>query len=244
MEYKKARFVFPVIALSCLLLLTSCAKKTAKVTQPQPPAPAPTAAISASPGSIQQGQSTTLTWQTANANDITISGLGTVPASGSRTVAPGITTTYQLVAKGPGGSQDATASVTVTAATSQVVPPQHQLTDEELFLQSMKDVYFDFDKSDIRTNERSVAENDAGFLAKHPNLRFVVQGHCDDRGSEEYNLALGESRARSIREALIAEGISADRIKTVSYGKEQPFCKEEDEACWQQNRRDHFVLQH
>src|SRR5579864_2718114 len=112
MVYKNARFVFPGIVLACVFLLTSCAKKTAKVTPPQTPAPAPTAAISASPASIQQGQNTTLTWQTTNANEITISGLGTVAAAGSHTVAPGITTTYQLVAKGPGGARDASASVT------------------------------------------------------------------------------------------------------------------------------------
>lgn len=244
MLHKNARFVFAGAALGCLLLLTSCAKKTAKVTPPQPPSPAPTAVISASPAAIQQGQSTTLTWQTTNANDITISGLGTVSASGSQKVAPGITTTYQLVAKGPGGSQDATASVTVSTATAKVEPPQHQLTDEELFAQSVKDVFFDFDKSAIRANDKSVAEKDATFLADHPKLRFVVEGHCDDRGSEEYNLALGESRARSLREELVAQGISADRIKTISYGKEHPFCNQDDESCWQQNRRDHFVLQH
>jgi peptidoglycan-associated lipoprotein len=244
MAYRNSRFVLIPIMLACVLLLASCAKKMAKATPPAPPVPAPTAAISARPASIQQGQSTTLTWQTTNANDVTISGLGTVPAVGSRTVAPGITTTYRLAAKGPGGARDATADVTVSAATSAVRKPQHQLSDEELFSQSVKDVFFDFDKSDIRSDEKPVTSSDAGFLAQHPNLRFTVEGHCDDRGSEEYNLALGESRARALRETLIAEGVSPDRIKTISYGKEQPFCKQEDEGCWQQNRRDHFVLQH
>lgn len=244
MAASKHRFFTIALALGTILLLVSCAKKTTVAKAPPPPAPAPTATLSASPSSIQQGQSSTLTWQTSNATEITIDGLGTVPASGSRTVTPSITTNYTLAAKGPGGVQDANASVTVSAVTARAEAPVPQPTDEELFRQAVKDVFFDFDKSEIRLADKSVTEKDADFLAQHPKLRVVVEGHCDNRGSEEYNLALGESRARAVREALVAQGISADRIKTISYGKEQPFCKEDDEACWQQNRRDHFNLQH
>jgi peptidoglycan-associated lipoprotein len=237
--------LFPtVIALGAAVLLTSCAKKTTVAKTPETPAPAPTATLSASPDSIQQGQSTTLTWQTGNATEITIDGLGTVPASGSRTVAPTITTNYTLTAKGPGGTQNANASVTVSAATARATTPVHQPSDDELFRQAVKDVFFDYDRSDIRPAEKPAAESDAAFLAQHPNMRVVVEGHCDDRGSEEYNLALGESRAQALRASLVAQGVSADRIKTISYGKEQPFCKQDDESCWQQNRRDHFALQH
>jgi len=79
------------------------------------------------------------------------------------------------------------------------------------------------------------------FLQQHPNISFTVEGHCDERGSTEYNLALGDNRASSVKNALVAGGISADRVKTVSLGKEKPFCTESNEACWQQNRRGHFV---
>lgn len=232
------------VALGGVLLLTSCAKKTTVAKTPETPAPQPpTASLSADPASIQQGQSTTLTWQTSNASEITIDGLGTVPASGTRTVSPSITTNYTLTAKGPGGTQDASASVSVSAAVVRATPAPLP-SDEELFRQAVRDVFFDYDRSDIRATDKPAAETDAAFLVQHPNMRVLVEGHCDDRGSEEYNLALGESRARALRESLIAQGISADRIKTVSYGKEQPFCQKDDEACWQQNRRDHFVLQH
>ena len=244
MQCNSFRFLSTVLALGTSVLLTSCAKKTTVAKTPEAPIPAPTATLSANPVSIQQGQSTILTWQTGNATDITIDGLGTVPASGSRTVAPSITTNYTLTAKGPGGTQNVNASVTVSAATAQATTPVHQPTDDELFRQAVKDVFFDFDKAEIRAAEKPAAESDAAFLAQHPNMRVVVEGHCDDRGSEEYNLALGESRARALREALVAQGISPDRIKTISYGKEQPFCRDEDESCWQQNRRDHFALQH
>jgi len=74
-------------------------------------------------------------------------------------------------------------------------------------------------------------------------MKFLIEGHCDERGSTEYNLALGDNRANSIKQALISLGISADRIRTISYGKEKPFCTESTEACWAQNRRAHFVYQ-
>jgi peptidoglycan-associated lipoprotein len=104
-------------------------------------------------------------------------------------------------------------------------------------------VFFDYDRYNLRADETPVTQNDAAFLAQHPNVRVVIEGHCDDRGSEEYNLALGASRADTVKNALEQQGVSADRIKTVSYGKEKPFCSQDDEQCWQQNRRDHFVFQ-
>lgn len=84
-------------------------------------------------------------------------------------------------------------------------------------------------------------QTDAAFLTQHPASKFTVEGHCDERGSIEYNVALGDKRANSVKNALIAAGVTAERINTISYGKERPFCNEHDEACWQQNRRGHFV---
>jgi peptidoglycan-associated lipoprotein len=111
-----------------------------------------------------------------------------------------------------------------------------------LFGGSVKDVLFDYDKADIRGDQAPTAQNDAAFLAQHPSIQVVVEGHCDDRGSEEYNLALGTSRAESVKKALLSQGISADRVRTVSYGKEKPFCTQDNEQCWQQNRVDHFSM--
>lgn len=227
-----------LLAIACLL--TACSKKAAKVTPPSPPpAATPSATLAAAPDVIQQGQSTTLTWQTQNATDIMISGLGMVPASGSRSIAPGSSTTYTLTAKGPGGTQDASTRVTVNpVATAQ---SQATETEADLFGKNVKDVFFDFNKADIHGEETSIAQADAQFLNQHPDVKVVVEGHCDDRGSEEYNLALGSSRANSLKEALTTSGVSADRISVMSYGKEKPFCSSDDEECWQQNRRDHFV---
>jgi len=116
-------------------------------------------------------------------------------------------------------------------------------SDEDLFGQNVKDIYFDYDKSNIRADQEASSQGDAQFLSQHPNINFTIEGHCDDRGSTEYNLALGDQRASSVKSALVAAGVSASRIKTISYGKEKPFCLEENEACWQQNRRGHFVYQ-
>lgn len=227
--------------LAGLLSFAGCSKKAAQATPPSvPPAPpTPTATLAASPDVIQQGQPTTLTWQTQNASEITINGLGTVPASGSRSVSPSDSTTYTLTAKGPGGTQDASARVTVnTRVASSGASPN----EEDLFGKNVRDVLFDYDKSNIRADQAPTAQSDAAFLLQHPSIKVLVEGHCDDRGSEEYNLALGTSRAESLKESLLQQGISADRVKTISYGKEKPFCSEDSDQCWQRNRVDHFSM--
>src|SRR5579864_1355163 len=231
-----------VVALGAVMMLGACKKKAAPPPPPPPPPPAsPTASISVDPNSIQKGQSATLSWQTTNATDVSIDGIGAVQPSGSQQVSPTDSTTYHLTAKGAGGTTDATTRITVTQAPPP--PPSRSVTDEELFAQSVKDVYFDYDKSDIRTDQQSSIQADIAFLNQHGNINVLVEGHCDERGSTEYNLALGDKRANSVRNALTAGGVNASRIKTISYGKEKPFCTESNEACWQQNRRGHFVYQ-
>lgn len=237
-QSKVTRFL---VVLSVILSLAGCNKKVAKATPPTPPPPpaAPTATLAASPNVIQEGQSTTLSWQTTNSSETTISGLGTVPASGSRPLTPSTSITYTLLAKGPGGTKDASARVTVNVNTASRAP---SASDEELFGQNIKDVFFDFNKSNIRADEVSITDHDGAFLQQHPSMKVVIEGHCDDRGSAEYNLALGTSRAESVKQLLVEQGVSADRIKTTSYGKEKPFCSEDNEQCWQQNRVDHFAF--
>jgi peptidoglycan-associated lipoprotein len=239
------KWLFAVVTVGMLLFSGACGGKK-KVPPPPPAPPAPpsvTASISVSPSSIQAGGSASLTWQTTNATDVSIDGIGAVQANGSQTVSPTSSTTYHLVAKGAGGTQEATAQLSVTAAPAPPPPPAPNVTDEDLFNQNMKDVYFDYDKSDIRSDQQSSLQADVAFLGQHPNFSFTVEGHCDERGSTEYNLALGDQRASAVKNALTAAGVSAGRIKTISYGKEKPFCTESNEACWQQNRRGHFVFQ-
>jgi peptidoglycan-associated lipoprotein len=197
--------------------------------------------VAVSPTTIQAGQSASLTWQTTNATDVSIDGIGAVQPNGSQSVSPSDSTTYHLIAKGAGGTQDATARLTVTQAPPPP-PPTPTVTDEDLFNQNVKDVYFDYDKADVRGDQQASVQADAQFLNQHPNMNVTIEGHCDERGSTEYNLALGDQRASAVKSALTAAGISASRIKTISYGKEKPFCTESNEACWQQNRRGHIIL--
>ena len=239
-KQNRLKWLIAVASFAVLMTVSGCKKKETPPPPPPPPPPAPTASLSANPSSIEKGQSTTLTWQTQNATDVTIEGVGSVEPSGSRQVTPPDSTTYRLTAKGPGGSQDATARVTVTTPPP---PVQAGPSDEELFAQNVKDAFFDYDKYDVRADAQQALQADAQFLAQHPNIRFTIEGHCDDRGSTEYNLGLGDNRANAAKNFLVQNGVSADRIKTISYGKEKPFCTESNETCWQQNRRAHFVYQ-
>jgi peptidoglycan-associated lipoprotein len=240
-KQNRLKWLIAIASFAVLMTVSGCKKKAAPPPPPPPPPPAPTASLSANPSSIEKGQSTTLTWQTQNATDVTIEGIGSIEPSGSRQVTPADSTTYRLTAKGPGGTQDATARVTVQAPPPP--PVQAGPSDEQLFSQNVKDAFYDYDKADVRADAQQALQADAQFLAQHPNIRFTIEGHCDERGSTEYNLGLGDNRANAAKNFLVQNGVSADRIKTISYGKEKPFCTEGNETCWQQNRRAHFVYQ-
>ena len=172
-----------------------------------------------------------------------ITGLGTVSSSGSRSVSPATSTDYTLTATGSSGaSAESSTRITVT----QPPPPPRaaapSMTDEELFTQNVRDVYFDYDSSDLRATDTSTAQQDASFLRSHPGMKILIGGYCDERGSAEYNMVLGQGRADALKKALTNDGVDASRIRVISYGKEKPFCTEQNESCWQQNRRDHLVL--
>lgn len=244
MKQSSMKWFVLILSLSALLMLGACKKKAAPPPPPPPPPPpAPTASISVSPSTVQGGQSASLTWQTSNATDVSIDGIGAVQPNGSQSVSPTESTTYHLTAKGAGGTQEATARLTVSEPPSPPPPTTPSVTDEDLFSQNIKDVYFDYDKADVRGDQQSSLQADSSFLSQHANVSFIIEGHCDERGSTEYNLALGDRRASAVKDALVATGVNASRIKTISYGKEKPFCTESNEACWQQNRRGHFVYQ-
>src|SRR5580700_12239528 len=161
-----------IFALGAILFLGGCHKKTPPPPPPAPPPPAaPTASLTASPNSIDKGQSTTLTWQTTNATDVSIDGVGAVQASGSQSVTPSDSTTYTLTAKGAGGTQTATARVTVTTPPPPPAPAPSP-TEEELFAQNVQDIYFDYDKADIRADQQTALQGDIAFLKQHPDIHF------------------------------------------------------------------------
>jgi peptidoglycan-associated lipoprotein len=233
-------------AVLAVAFVAGCNKKPPAAPPPPPPPPPaaarPTVSLQASPTSISKGDSTTLTWTSTDATQLTISpDVGAVTAQGSTKVTPSDSTTYTITASGPGGSADSSARVTVAAPPPPPPPQQEGPNLDTLFLQEVKDAYFDFNKADIRADAREALGKTAEFLRKYPQIKVTIEGHCDERGSTEYNLVLGDRRAAAAKNYLVQLGISADRINTVSYGKEKPFCMESNEQCWQRNRVGHFV---
>jgi len=228
------------------IFASGCRPKPQPVKTPEvqaPPPARPTVTLQANPTSLNKGDATTLSWSSTNATQLTIAPeVGAVAPEGSTKVTPADSTTYTITASGPGGSAD--ASVRVTVATPPPPPPVQEAAPDlaALFLKEVRDAYFDLDKADLRADAREALAKTADFLKNYPTIKVNIEGHCDERGSTEYNLALGDRRAAAVKQFLVSQGISADRMSTVSFGKEKPFCMESTEACWQQNRRGHFVM--
>ncbi len=106
----------------------------------------------------------------------------------------------------------------------------------------LKDIHFKFDQFDLDDNSRAVLQKNAEYLKNNPNLHVEVQGHCDERGTNNYNIALGERRAHSTKKYLVAQGVNSRNVHVISYGEEKPFCFSSGEVCWQENRRAHFMV--
>ena len=243
---RRNRILVPVVLLFALIAVAGCKKKVTPPPAPTAPsvvAPAPTAKISASPTTVAAGDQVVLTWSTTNASTASIDGLGDVPTSGVRTVTPTVSTSYHLLAKGAGGSADASVRVTVNAPPP-VMAPVNNMSAEEEFNANVQPIFFDYDKYNIRTDAQATLSHDATYLVSHPNVKVLIGGYCDERGSNEYNLALGQNRAESAKKGLVDAGVATSRIRVISYGKERPFCSESTESCWQKNRRAGFSLDH
>lgn len=248
-QTKLQRAIVLATAIITIAAVTGCHKKNSGV-NPSSLGPttsstgeAPTATITADPLTIDQGQSVVLNWRTQNADTVTIDGIGPVNANGTQTVSPSTSTNFHLTAKGEGGTTDANVRVTVRVPEAPTVPSNEgDMGSDAVFHQNVKDVFFDYDSYDLRPDAQSSIAQAASYLAAHPAIRVVIGGYCDDRGSAEYNLALGENRANSARTALVNAGVAASRLRVISYGKEKQFCTEENESCWQQNRRAQFSL--
>lgn len=263
-SFRSSNLTLAASALAAVALFAAgCSKHTP--IPPPPPAPTggkastpggpslnpgrPIATLTAEPSRIEAGQTATLSWTTTNANDVSINnGIGTVAATGRQSVSPINTTTYTLTANGPTGSTTATATVTIT---SPPPPPSEEIrrpnptgTLETRVDSDLKDAYFDYDAVNIREDARTALMADADALKRifndFPNAVVNVEGHCDERGSAEYNLGLGDRRATSGKDFLVQLGVPAAKLRTISYGKERPQCTEADEACYQKNRRVHF----
>jgi peptidoglycan-associated lipoprotein len=245
-----------VTLVALLLFAAGCAKKVPPPPPPPPPqltgsAPAPTggpviSSFTAEPSTIEPGQSSTLRWSISGATDMSIDhGIGAVQSQGQRQVFPRTSTTYALTVRGPGGMDSRSVTVEVSNAPPPLPPPSApRLSSADVLQQQAQDAFFDYDMSEIRGDGRDALTKDAALLKQifqqDPNFSVVVEGHCDERGSAEYNLALGDRRATAAKDFLVQQGVPADRLKTISYGKERPQCTEASEDCWQKNRRAHL----
>ena len=256
----KMRTLSAALFTAALFMSVAACKKKAPVPAPPPPAPAaqpappppPAAAarinsFTAEPRSIERGQAATLRWSVANATESSIdNGLGTVTANGTRQVFPSNTTTYTLSARGSGGSDTRSVTVEVTAPpAAPPPPPAATISGADMLGREAQDAYFDYDKNDIRDDARQALTRDADLLKRifqsDPSFTVVIEGHCDERGSAEYNLGLGDRRATAAKDFLVQLGVPADRLRTISYGKERPVCTDANESCYQRNRHAHLA---
>ena len=244
---RRKRILVPVVLLVAMVAVAACKRKVIPPpVQATPPVvvPAPTAQFTASPTVVTAGEHVVLSWSTTNATDVSIDGLGTVPTTGVKTVTPSSSMSYHLVAKGAGGSTEATVRVTVNAPPAVVAAPVAVVDEDAEFRANVQDIFFDYDKYDVSAEAQVTLSSDAKYLTSHPNAKILIGGYCDERGSNEYNIVLGRNRAESAKKVLVNAGVDASRIRTISYGKEKPFCTESTEACWQKNRRAGFSPDH
>jgi peptidoglycan-associated lipoprotein len=231
------------------------ARDSAMVTVNTTKAAAPTVTLKADQSSLERGQNTMLRWSTEHSKIVTISGLGEVPASGEREISPRVSTTYTATALGDGGNATASARVSVTDPTPPPVATRTRPTPTEAkeppaaeqFRALAKMVFFDLDKSDLVSSEQEKLRRLAEWLTQERNrpVAFRVEGNCDPRGTSEYNLGLGDRRARAIRDFLVSLGVDPSRIETVSYGSEKAQGTDEGSPSappsWAYDRRGEFV---
>jgi len=243
------RWIAAFVLIAAVASLTGCGKKVKTSpldTAPAIAAPAPVAELTATPTAVTAGDQVVLSWRTTNANSVTIDGIGDLPSSGVKTVTPAVSTSYHLTARGDGGTAEATARVTVTTAPAAVAVVNDgagsNMTAEEQFKANVQDIFFDYDSYDVRSDAEGALSKAAAYLATNNTVKVLIGGYCDERGSNEYNLTLGQSRANSVKQALIKAGVAESRLRVVSYGKEKPFCTDSTEECWQQNRRAGFSI--
>ena len=160
----------------------------------------------------------------------------------SQTSAPAPTgATSRLAPTGPSPAGTATPAGR-TSTPPATATPARPVPSEFRSLSDVADIHFDFDKWEIRTQDTTVLDANAGWLKTNANHLLLIEGHADERGTNEYNLALAERRAKAAMNYLVSRGIAAGRIAVVSYGEERPLCSQREEACWARNRRAHFLV--
>lgn len=207
--------------------------------------PLPTVTLTASPSTIERGEQTTLSWTTTDTMSLVIdSGIGTVAESGSLVVSPRESTTYTATATGAGGEATSTTRVTVVPRSARGVITSTDLDSLQQAVEEGKiqPLFFEYDQAGITPEGERVLRENARWFQQFQDAIIVIEGHCDERGTEEYNLALGDRRAQAAKAYLVQLGIDPNRLETISFGEERPFAQGYDESAYRLNRRAHFVI--
>lgn len=248
--------IVPTIYLSLFVIVFPGCHKTVAAppiaTAPSPPTPAllPMIGLTADRTAITTGETVTLSWQSSNARTVALdNAIGNVATSGTRQVSPRVTTSYTALAQGAGGTA---SSSTVRIAVNSPPPRRDESprpsegarirTLPEQFQAAMQNILFDYDQALIRVSELPKLQMAAQWLIDNQAIRFTIEGNADERGSQEYNIALGDERAAVVKKYLADHGVLASRMNALSYGEERPLCREDNERCWQRNRRAQFTM--
>jgi peptidoglycan-associated lipoprotein len=229
MTQKPWQMTFTVLSLvAASVLLTGCPKKPAPAAGTGPGSGAgPTVAGGAGSGAGGPGGGA---GGPGAGSGMIGSGPGGAGATGTSAAAGG------AGAGGSGAGGPGAAGATGTTIPS--LPSPKEFAE----VSALRDVYFEFDQFEIRAGDKPILDENAKWLKSNQSALLLIEGHCDERGTNEYNLALGERRAKATRDYLVSAGIDAGRITVISYGEERPTCTEKDDACWAKNRRAHFLV--
>jgi len=246
------------ISFCLLLFVSACSKRSVEMTPssspsqqtrsvslPDPDHPSPTVEITASPSTINIGSQATLRWKSTDSSSLMIdSGVGNVSEVGSLVISPRESTTYTVTAKGPGGEAVSSTRVTVIVNPKPIMV-QTDIDNLQQAIDSGKvqPVFFDYDKATLTHEAKGILQENARIFLQFSNVEIVIEGHCDERGTEEYNLALGDRRAEIARNYLIEIGGDVNQLESLSFGEERPFSSGHDERSWRLNRRVHFTIQ-
>lgn len=254
----KRSFLGVLVVLVCsLTIISGCKKKTQVASRPpvdrpapvettRPSAPAPTIELTATPTSITRGASTMLRWSSSNSDSVVIdSGVGNVAAEGSVSISPLESTTYTATASGAGGEAKASARVTVVRGTDrgEISQTDVQALRQAIAEGKIRPIFFSYDSAELSAEARQILEENSRWFRQYQGADIVVEGHCDERGTEEYNLALGDRRAQAAAAYLIQLGVGSNRLESISYGEERPLDPGHTETAWAKNRRAEFVVE-
>ena len=238
-----------------VLVSSSCKKRTqSSARPPAPPVPSvgdkpttkspPTIEVKASPSTIERGNQTTLSWTSTGANSILIDGgIGNVAETGSLVLSPRESITYTAIAKGSDSDSRASTRVTVVDRSDRsVVSSDLEGLRRAIEEGKVRPIFFQYDLAELNAESKRILTENARWISQFPTAVAIIEGHCDERGSEEYNLALGDRRAQVTHNYLLEVGVAAGQLEALSFGEERPFSACHEESCWKRNRRAHFVV--